>query len=188
MKLARACGAALAVLLCASYGCSVLVGPGELDEGCSAQQKACGQKCVARDDPDFGCAADTCRPCVVAHATARCSAEGECAVATCQGQFSDCNADGDQRGSDGCEVDTAHDALHCGGCRAAPCSAENGIADCAGGRCSIMGCDAGFRDCNFDPSDGCEIELSTDRQHCGDCDHSCAERQTCFQAQCIDSI
>jgi hypothetical protein len=146
----------LASLFCGLHACSLLVSTDALQEGCPADRKPCDAACVSRSDPDFGCNADGCRPCVIAQATARCSEEGVCVVASCQGDFADCNGDGDRPASDGCEVDTAHDADHCGSCQANACVVPNGEAACAGGVCSIGRCDDGYRDCNFDALDGCE--------------------------------
>ena len=115
---------------------------------------------MSRADADFGCGSDSCRPCVIAQAIARCSDNGACVVATCQGEFADCNGDGDRLATDGCEVDTAHDPEHCGSCEAVPCRAPHGVPDCAGGVCALRSCDAGYRDCNFDATDGCERQLT----------------------------
>jgi len=159
--LVRVARALCAGLLCGLHACSLVVTTAALDEGCPADQKDCEGRCVSRADPDFGCNADGCRPCVIAQATARCSDGGGCVVASCQGEFADCNRDGDRADSDGCEVDTAHDPDHCGACDSAPCVTEHGSPDCAGGNCSIRRCDAGYRDCNFDVADGCETKLAS---------------------------
>lgn len=151
----------LAGLFCWLHACSLVVSTDSLQQGCPADSKPCGGVCVSRADPDYGCDADGCRPCVIAQATARCSDAGMCVVASCQGEFADCNADGDHAGSDGCEVDTAHDPDHCGVCTAEPCQVEHGQPDCAGGVCSIARCDAGYRDCNHDATDGCETKLAS---------------------------
>lgn len=153
-------------LLCGLHACSLVVTTDALDEGCPADQKACEGRCVSRADPDFGCNAEGCRPCVIAQATARCSDGGGCVVASCQGEFADCNRDGDRADSDGCEIDTAHDPDHCGACESTPCVTEHGIPDCAGGSCSIRSCDAGYRDCNFDVADGCETKLTEAATRC----------------------
>jgi hypothetical protein len=152
--------AGFAGLLCAIPACSLVVGTDALQEGCPADQKACDGRCVSRADPDYGCHADGCRPCVIAQATARCSDGGGCVVASCQGDFADCNADGDRADGDGCETDTAHDPEHCGGCDRPTCRIEHGTPDCAGGSCSIRRCNDGYRDCNFDATDGCEAEVA----------------------------
>jgi len=150
-----------AFLLCWLHACSLLVSTESLQEGCPADRKPCDGVCVSRSDPDFGCNAEGCRPCVIARATARCGEDGVCVVASCQGDFADCNGDGDRAGSDGCEVDTAHDADHCGSCEASPCLVPNGDPGCAGGVCSIRRCNSGYRDCNFESQDGCEQQVES---------------------------
>ncbi len=55
------------------------------------------------------------------------------------------------------------------------------------------GCPAGFFDCNGDPGDGCEADLSSPRT-CGDCDTLCAggcadgECASCDSALAVDSL
>jgi len=36
-----------------------------------------------------------------------------------------------------------------------------------------LDCDDGTGDCNGDPEDGCETDLTSDDEHCGACDHDC---------------
>ena len=43
---------------------------------------------------------------------------------------------------------------------------------CAGGTCGFV-CDAGWDDCDGDPANGCEINLSLDEDHCGTCGNRC---------------
>lgn len=155
-----------------------------LDEGCPSDQKPCAGKCVSRANPDSGCGADSCRPCVIPNATAHCSQSGACIVASCRGDFLDCNDDGDRANTDGCEVDGAHDPLHCGGCAARPCAVANGTPGCAGGHCAIALCDPGYRDCNHSSQDGCEVDVSSTPEHCGHCDDACAPGQSCVAGAC----
>jgi hypothetical protein len=158
--LERALRVGLASACVGVYACSLAVDTDALQGGCPADSKPCDGKCVSRSDPDYGCSADGCRPCVIARATARCGESGLCVVATCQGDFADCNDDGDAPNSDGCEVDTAHDPEHCGGCKAAPCEVANGAPGCAGGQCSIGSCHPGFHDCDFVAKNGCESRVA----------------------------
>ncbi len=46
-------------------------------------------------------------------------------------------------------------------------------------------CPQGRADCNADPDDGCEIDLMTDPDHCGDCDTACETGQTCSNGTCV---
>ncbi len=105
------------------------------NEECAAQDpntKACGYKCVSREDPATGCAASGCTPCSVvglANAVPACDAYGSCSF-TCVAGYGDCNG-----GSDGCETFIAGtDAANCGACgRACP----NGGA-CTNGACAPL--------------------------------------------------
>jgi hypothetical protein len=52
------------------------------------------------------------------------------------------------------------------------CSLARATASCAGLKCTISACDPGFADCDQDPSNGCETDLS-DPAHCGACNARC---------------
>lgn len=175
----------LATLCALCFACSLVLDTSALDEGCPSTHKPCSGKCVPVSDPDFGCSSDACRPCVIPNATAHCGAAGSCIVAACRGDFLDCNGDGDQPNTDGCETDSAHDPLHCGGCRNPQCTVANGTAGCAAGRCAIALCDPGFRDCNFSARDGCEVDVRIDPANCGKCGTFCgADAPRCLAAEC----
>jgi len=125
---------------------------GAPDSGCGPDAKMCGGKCVAIDDPAFGCGAPACDPCVVAHASATCKA-GACAVDQCAAGFSDC-ANG---AADGCELPTSADPAHCGSCTNV-CNAAGGTPNCAGGVCSSIACTAPHADCDQKADTGCEVD------------------------------
>jgi hypothetical protein len=63
------------------------------------------------------------------------------------------------------------------------CGAAHASAACVEGRCLLV-CDEGFADCDQDPGDGCEVELATDRRHCGRCDHGCGGA-ACEAGRCV---
>jgi hypothetical protein len=113
-----------------------------------------------------GCGA-ACSP---SHVAAACSL-GSCEVGTCEQDFADCN--GNKR-ADGCEVNTAGDTNHCGGCGMS-CSGSHVTAACAGGSCQAGTCEPGFDDCNGDKRpDGCEVDLRSSAAHCGACNAACS--------------
>ncbi len=114
---------------------------------------ACGSDCAGRADVG----------------AARCRA-GRCEVAACVAGTEDCNGTFD----DGCETDVRNDASSCGACGDA-CVAGPQVATmrCSGGRCRVGTCTAGFGDCNGDPADGCEVDLSNSSLHCGRCGAAC---------------
>ena len=57
------------------------------------------------------------------------------------------------------------------------------------GKASLI-CEDGWNDCNGDPTDGCETNLNTSVEHCGDCETNCLETtkgafgQTCNEGKC----
>jgi hypothetical protein len=128
------------------------------------------------DDADTGCEAtlatdvDNCGDCGVAcvneHGRTRC-VEGEC-VPTCAADFEDCDADP----VDGCEANLGTSETNCGAC-GARCRPENATGSCVDGVCEAV-CDDGFADCNGDPSDGCEADL-TSPETCGSCTAHCSD-------------
>jgi hypothetical protein len=167
--------------------CALAVDVDELDNGeCEEGTKACAGadgrlSCVSEDLPSRGCAGESCAPCVVENAIPRCSAAGRCTFTGCLDGYADC----DGNPLNGCEIDVRHDPNHCGDCDAEPCSVPNAIAGCAAGVCAVDHCDAGFKDCNGLPEDGCEAELAMDVDNCGACNQACDESETCEGGTCV---
>ncbi len=112
-------------------------------------------------------------PCMPAHATGVCG-DGSCGIGSCEAGWADCNG----RVDDGCEVHVAVDASHCGSCATA-CLASPAHASpvCGVTGCGVL-CQAGFGDCNADPLDGCERDLTTSGD-CGACGTACAATFAC---------
>ena len=69
-------------------------------------------------------------------------------------------------------VSTTDPVYGCGAASCAPCSLARGVAGCSGGTCVLAACDPGYADCNQDPADGCEVDLSLPTT-CGSCNASC---------------
>jgi hypothetical protein len=100
----------------------------------------------------------------------------------CTGAFQHCSL----LDSDQCETNTDLDVLHCGACATA-CSTVHGKPSCNAGVCAIE-CAAGFADCNNDPTDGCEANLTADPLHCGSCADVCSQRNAtavCNGGKCV---
>lgn len=138
------------------------------------------------NDKTDGCEVDlqwdisNCGGCGVAcsfpNAQPQCSS-GDCGIKSCNDGFMDCNG----LLADGCEVDVAslnYDIDNCGNC-GITCNdtIPNAYATCSEGQCGYQ-CNDGFKDCNFSPDDGCEVELATDIDNCGDCKQSCEDMLT----------
>ena len=89
-------------------------------------------------------------------------------------------ADCDDDPSD-CEADLTA-VTTCGTCTN-DCTADNSMAKCTNGRCSIGKCDDGFDDCDGDASNGCETALDS-ADDCGSCGNRCSGDQTCEAGRC----
>ncbi|MET0390908.1 MAG: hypothetical protein ABW321_33350 [Polyangiales bacterium] len=173
-------------------GCGVACGPlphvSAVD--CSAGQCAIGRCAPGFADCDGasfnGCEVDlntandcgACgKSCSLAHAEARCEL-GRCTLEMCTDGRTDCNGDA----ADGCENDLRGDA-DCGRCGLA-CDGLPHVAagSCQQGRCEIT-CLPGFADCDQDPDNGCEADLSLGRS-CGRCGNNCGELAHVASAGC----
>jgi hypothetical protein len=81
-------------------------------------------------------------------------------------------------------VDTSTSLLHCGGCNM-PCSSTNIVPKCQTGSCQFGTCSPGFGDCNNNMrTDGCEVDLNTDANHCGTCTNACPAGISCVNGSC----
>jgi hypothetical protein len=106
-------------------GCSIAVSADDIDRGCGAGQKLCGEgNCVSIDDPAYGCQPTGCQPCLLDNAIPECR-EGECAVLACLEGFG-CPLD-----RLGCNVNILIDRDNCGGCGVACDLGQR----CGGGQC-----------------------------------------------------
>jgi hypothetical protein len=119
--------------------------------------------------------------CDLDHAEQSC-VSGRCVIGSCEEPYEDCNNDAE----DGCETNLETDALHCGAC-GAECSDQNGTPSCDDAECEID-CDEGFFDCNTSTEDGCEQNIGSDVQNCGECERVCSfdegETPFCVEGEC----
>jgi hypothetical protein len=111
----------------------------------------CGNVCPTIDHGFPGCTAATC------------------GVAGCDPGFDDC----DKAAGNGCEVNLANDGMNCGACGYACPPVANGTPVCTGYQCGIGTCQAPFADCFSGAVDGCETNLLTAVDYCGDCNTKC---------------
>lgn len=76
---------------------------------------------------------------------------------------------------------------HCGECFeiCANGTMNPGIGRCVEGECEAVECPAGTASCNGEGNDGCEVDLRTDPDHCGECGNSCGSDQLCRGAECL---
>ncbi len=132
-------------------------------------------------------------PCSFINGTPSCDA-GACSM-SCASGHENCNQEDSQR--DGCETDIDGDVNNCGACGnicAAEVPPHAAVSECNSGSC-VYACDSGYLDCDGDlqevSSNGCEVDLNTDVDHCGTCGYSCAVNAPsntvvteCLQGEC----
>lgn len=99
---------------------------------------------------------------------------GACDIKTCTGALADCNG----VLTDGCEINTATSQTHCGACTGDNTNCNgifaNATAHCANSACVFDGCGTDQANCDTVLSNGCEVNLKTDKNHCGNCSTACA--------------
>jgi hypothetical protein len=148
-------------------GAGTVCSLGACTSTCAAGTTACAGVC--RDlasDPNHCMACG--HACAFPNAVAGCRM-GACVLAACASGFADC----DGVLANGCETNTGTDAGNCGAC-GNRCQFASAAASCAGGRCVMGACNAGFRDCDANPLDGCEVNTASgDVANCGACNNRC---------------
>jgi len=104
--------------------------------------------------------------CQYANATPLCSG-GACSMGACSYLYGNCN----NNPSDGCERSLSGDVANCGACGNV-CNGTNGTPSCSSGACSIT-CSSNYRNCDGNLSNGCEVNINTDPNNCGNCGTTC---------------
>jgi hypothetical protein len=92
-----------------------------------------------------------------------------CVIGGCSPGHDDC----DHSVWSGCEADLATNVKNCGACGNVCPAVAHGTPGCAGTKCGVGACDAGYADCDGDPSNGCEVNLANDPLNCAVCGNAC---------------
>ena len=150
---------------CAGSTCTGACNTGFSD--CNADKLADG--CETATGTDAANCGGCGSVCSTNHITTPTCAGGSCNGA-CAAGFADCNGN---KKTDGCEISTNTDINNCGGCGIV-CSTANGSPICTNGLCAVSMCTAGFGDCNMNPVDGCETNITTTPSACGSCTNNCS--------------
>jgi hypothetical protein len=176
---------ATALALSVGLSCQLLVGLDGLTNGqCPSGQKPCNGTCVSNSSTTYGCGSADCAPCVLTNvADFICDRNKACAPSQCVPDYKTCPNDQAHPGT--CQIDTAHDANNCSDCGVHCQVPANGIAGCAGGVCAIKSCNPPYDDCDHDPDNGCETDLSADPLNCGACRHACPAGAGCSAGHCM---
>jgi hypothetical protein len=93
---------------------------------------------------------------------------GACQVALCNAGFAHCSGPV----SNGCEVNVTTNLNNCGACGVV-CNLPNATSSCSNSACQVVSCSPGFGNCNGIASDGCEVNLNTNVNNCGNCGLVC---------------
>ena len=171
---AAACQAGKCTLVCnAGY----LDCDGNPDNGCETNGSAdtnncgnCGNVCPSTPNLNAACAA------------------GTCITSSCNAPQRTCKAGP----IDGCEVNTSNDVGNCGACGKKCSTPANATPACVASNCAIGMCDSGFADCDKGLGNGCEVDLTSDTNNCGDCGKPCkypnatpkCSNRTCAMGAC----
>lgn len=60
----------------------------------------------------------------------------------------------------------------------------HGMGSCQNGQVLVQSCSDGFSDCDGDASNGCEVDINNDVEHCGACDEECTPTEICVAGGC----
>jgi hypothetical protein len=106
-----------------------------------------------------------------------------CNLLGCDAGFANC----DMIAMNGCETNTNTNANNCGSCGNQCPYGPHSTAICTNGGCGLV-CDAGYADCNNNPTDGCEVNIDNgDPNNCGMCGKQCSTNhatETCTAGLC----
>ena len=156
-----ACGTQHGTAACPDGRCSISCDKGFADcdqrvaTGCEtaidANVKSCGDcdTSCKNDNGKTDCVAGVCQP-------------------TCAAGFGDC----DLNPVNGCETNVRTSLTDCGACGQL-CDLAHASETCDTGVCKVVTCAPGFLDCNGNPADGCEADLSKP-ETCGSCTNKCS--------------
>ncbi len=123
---------------------------------------ACGNVCPSKPNASIGCSS------------------GLCIIASCSAGFADCN----MNYADGCEVNVTNNTNNCGACGNVCASKPNASIGCSSGLCVIASCNPGFADCDNNPVNGCEVNITNNTNSCGACGNTCPGGHSCIGGVC----
>jgi len=161
----------------------------DMGRSCTGDETCCADGCATTDtDPQHcgGCDNNCVDP---GHTTPTC-ASGSCEF-TCTAPYANCDHPdaGTQQGTDtnGCETNISNDPANCGACGALCGATHTTSSVCQGGACQLA-CQPHFDNCDNNPSNGCEVSLSSDPDNCNACGAPCPLRPNEAERACVNSI
>lgn len=139
----------------------------DLSDGCETSLSSDTQNC--------GACGNTCAPGQI------------CTIRQEKGTTPVCACDPGETLCDGYScADLLTDLDNCGACDNRCPRVAHGEAACQNGYCTSA-CSTGWGDCDGDPTNGCETDLSRNTRHCGACGNACdnGAGQPCIDGQCF---
>ncbi|MFO0547664.1 MAG: hypothetical protein U0271_04700 [Polyangiaceae bacterium] len=126
-------------------------------------------------------------PCALAHAAESCipSAQtglGVCTLGACDPGYENCNL----MAADGCEINKTNDVNNCGNCFS-PCAFDHAAESCVNSACVLGNCDPGYDNCDAITANGCETNLTNNKDHCGTCAIDCDVTYPGSNVSCVSS-
>jgi hypothetical protein len=118
-------------VLASAIACSLLVDTSEINAGCGDDTKECEQKCVATDEPFYGCSRDKCNPCPGDHIIHTCE-DDKCVFVSCVHGFGCLNC-GKNLFTDPDNCGTCGMVCDGGTCAEGRCVPEGGAMDAGAG-------------------------------------------------------
>lgn len=158
-------------------------------ETCAQGGQACNGICelTVTDNNNCGACGKVCNDGTFANASATPCANSTCSMGACNQGYADCN----HNTADGCEVNLNNDANNCGACGNV-CMTQgantSGTPSCQSSIC-VNSCALHYGDCDGNPANGCETNLSSDANNCGGCGNVCPETgDICNHSICKNSL
>jgi hypothetical protein len=180
------CALAGAVQSCVAGRCAIGACAAELADCNGLLEDGCESNTLTSLAHCGGCG----NACALPNAVASC-AEGRCAVASCLPGYADC----DGVASNGCEINVQTDAANCDACGTV-CAFAGGTGICVAGACRLAECNGGRGNCDGNPANGCEVDLTSSANHCATCGNECrtpggtgvCEESTCVFGGCTSGF
>ncbi len=149
----------------------------ECVSACASETIACSGSCVDTSSDPLRCGNCTTR-CPDRPSSAPSCVGGVCSF-ECDIGYADCDGLADN----GCESNL-RELDNCGRC-GQRCYGANALTSCTSGACDVVSCSWQYGDCDLDPFNGCEEDLSSNRERCGACDDACPASATNGSYACV---